>query len=143
MSLRAALQREPHTWAKYYWPIALFAALVAFFVPYLTGFGSAGDGLLFGVIALGGVELGCAVTGQWQDTFSVWVWDSVGVTKSTPISQWNAKHFLTMIGYIAIVSALDQWLLARGFSPLNLLEDVAALGGSVWLLRHFFWHWWT
>ena len=133
--------RPVHGWTRWYWPAALIAALAAFFIPYLGGPGSTGAGLLTGAILLGGPELACVLTGNFQDTFSDWVWHVTHITDSvgaSPVRRWTAEHVLLTFAYVFIAANVVVYL-----AGVDWRAALAASLMALWLLVHFFRHMWT
>lgn len=124
----------PARWTKIYWPIAMTLSVIAF---VFSSGALRGDALIFGCVALGVPELYCALRRRWVDTFSVWVWDRLGETRSTPPWNWNAAHILTCGSYLVIAADVDRYLFDVGLIPFGV-----GIVMSVWLLFHFFLFWW-
>lgn len=124
----------PARWTRFYWPTALVISVAYFLIAQGSLKTTA---LLTGVILLGVPELYCAIRRRWVDTFSVWVWDRLGETRTTKISQWNAAHFLTCGAYLVIAGDVDKYTFTLGY-----LQFAASVVMSLWLLWHFFFFWW-
>lgn len=140
--------RKPaHEWTLLYWPIALAGAVLAFYIPYLLNMGmvATGIGLAVGTGLLGLPELGAIATGNAQDTFSDWVWNTAHITGTRPMNQWNAEHFLLLGAYLAIAGGVAHFLflLATIHWQLWFLFAADVYFAGCWLPFHFFFRWWT
>lgn len=124
----------PAKWTKIYWPLAMAFAVV-FFIAAPAHLKL--PALISGAVALGVPELYCALKRRWVDTFSVWVWDRLGETRSTPPWQWNAAHFLAFGCYCVIAADVDKYTFGLGTIQFGL-----SMVMTVWLIFHFFGFWW-
>lgn len=124
----------PSRWTKIYWPVGLMLCIGAFtFATHHRG------AVLIGACAVLAIpELAMLISGNDRNTLSDWVWDTLRITKSTPISSWTAAHFLALASYVALAAAVDAYLWHKGWLAFS---TGAVL--SVWLTRHLFWRWWA
>lgn len=147
MTSFASGQRPVHAWTRWYWPVALIVAVLAFFVPYLAGWGLAatGIGLAAGSLALGVPELASLATGNDQDTLSDWVWRGLRVTPGQPVNRWDARRFLPVGVYLLIAGSVEDYLfnLAHAYWQFWLLFSAGIFFFGIWLFLHFFEHWWA
>jgi hypothetical protein len=141
------LSKPLHAWTRRYWPAALVLAVVAFFVPFLAGWGllATGLGLSAGALLLGIPELACLISGNPQDTLSYWVWRIAHVTSGGAIDTWDAAHVLFIGGYLLVVGSVQYYLftLAQAYWQVWLLFGAGVFFFGVWLLVHFSERWWT
>jgi hypothetical protein len=147
MTAFTSSQRPVHGWTRLYWPTALVVALLAFFIPYLSGAPLAVTGvcLAAGALILGIPELACLLSGNDQDTLSDWVWRSLHVVHDAPVNKWDAAMFPPLGGYLLVVGAVQDFLfnLAQAHWQFWLLFAAGCYFFGVWLLLHFFERWWT
>lgn len=136
-----------HAWSRWYWPVGLVVALLAFFVPFLAGASLTvtGLGLLSGALVIGVPELAALITWNDQDTLSDWVWRTLRVVKGQPPDQWGAEKVLPLGGYLLIVGCIEYYLfeLSQAVWQFWLLFVFGVFFFGVWLLLHFFEHWWA
>ena len=127
-----------HAWTRIYWPVALVAAVLLFFIPYYASFAWAGWGLIAGALLLGIPELLTLITGNAQDTFSDWVWASAHIVTGKVITSWNAEHYLLACVYVFIAVNVVVFLVA-----IDWRAGLASALFASWLLFHFWCRWWT
>jgi len=132
------MRPPPARWTHLYWPLALLAAVLGFVVTGYAAPSQRGTALIAGTVLLGAPEAWCFIRKRTEDTLSDWVWNSVHVTGSRPMSQWNAEHFLLLGAYLILAAGVDRYLFGQG-----LLWFGVGTVMSVWLTFHLFWHWWA
>ena len=133
-----ATDKPVHAWTHVFWPVALLVAMALFFVPYYGERPWTGWGLLAGAFLLGIPELITLLTGNAQDTFSDWVWNTAHVAAGKSIASWDAGHYFLACAYVFIVANVTVYLAG--------IDWRAGLGAglfSSWLLFHFWCRWWT
>lgn len=129
----------PASWTHFYWPAALLASVAGFTVSVVLHRGNAAWALWAGVALLGAPEVTVAILRRWQDTFSVWVWNTLRITQGQPIRTWDAEHFLMLGAYLVLAATICAWVTAHEAVGWT----VASCFMSVWLAFHFFWRIWT
>lgn len=136
-----------HSWSKLYWPVGLVVALLAFFVPFLSGASltATGLGLLSGALILGVPELIALVTWNDQDTLSDWMWRNLRIVHDQAPNLWSARQILPLGGYLLVVGCVQFYLfeLAQAHGQFWLLFLAGVFFFGVWLLLHFFERWWA
>jgi hypothetical protein len=125
----------PEPWTHYYWPAAFFGAVIAVALAILFGLFSPHIALWAGVIVLAVPETAMAVMQKWNNTFSVWVWNTLRITQGQPIREWTAEHFLMLGAYLVLVSTVCSWIAQND----PIYWTVLACWMSLWLAFHFFW----
>lgn len=138
-SSRRVPKNPVHAWTHFYWPAALAAAVIAFYLPYFEHWSWATTGLLGGAIALLVPEALCFVTGNAQDTLSDWWWATWHITGTQPLSKWTAEHFFSVIIWlwISITVTVHVW------TRISWQAGLASAGFLVvWLTVHFAGRWW-
>lgn len=132
-------RQPPSAWTHYYWPAALAVSVLGFLGALVLHVGNPAWALWVGVGLLGIPETAMAIIGRWNNTFSVWVWDTLRVTQGRPISEWRASQFLALGAYLVVCATVCSWVAqheAIGWT-------VASCWVSLWLAFHFFNHQWT
>lgn len=81
------------TWGNWYWP----------------------TWLAFNLFSLMGPETYALIT-NWKNTFSDWVWNALGVTTATGFSTGSAAWYLTLGGWITVMSWLTWHFWFRKFT---------------------------
>ena len=128
----------PARWTHIYWPLALFAGVLGFVVTGFAAPSQRGNALIAATVVLAAPELWCFAQKRTEDTLSDWVWNSVHVTGTQPMSRWTAEHFLLFGAYLVLAAAVDRYLFGQG-----LLWFGVGVVMSVWLCQHLFFHWWA
>lgn len=120
-------------WPRWYWPAAVAAAVAALVaLPRYEGWV-----ILAGALALGGPECWFLARRQYASTLSDWTWRVLDVTRSQPVEQWKAQHFLALAAYLAVAVRVTGYLCGLGYWP-----GAAGAGLAAWLTWHLFGRWW-
>lgn len=116
-------------WTRVYWPAAVAVAVAALIaLPGRTTAVAVGGALLLGV-----PELWFLARRQYASTLSDWTWHVLHVTRTQPVSQWTAAHFLAFAAYQAVAVRVCWHFASVGYWPLAISIVMAA-----WLDWHLF-----